>query len=71
MRLRIYSKEFDKVPPCGNETVNVSFDVNKNVPMLLFVFVEHFDMVDAVEYDEFDLLVLDDVLDYDVVCLAN
>lgn len=45
--------------------------MNINVPVLLFVFVEHFDMVYTVEYDEFDLLVLDDVLDDDVVCLAD
>lgn len=45
--------------------------MNINVPVLLFVFVEHFDMVYTVEYVEFDLLVLDDVLDDDVVGLAD
>lgn len=71
MRLRVYGIEFDKVPTSSYETVDVSFYVNIDVPVLLFVFVEHFDMVYTVEYDEFDLLVLDDVLDYDVVGLAD
>lgn len=71
MRLRVYGIKFDKVPTCGNETIYVSFYINRNIPVLLFIFVEHFDMIDAVEHDEFNLLVLDDVLYDDVVCLAD
>lgn len=41
------------------------------VPMLLFIFVEHFDVVDSVEGDDLDLVVLDDVLHHDVVRLCD
>ena len=47
------------------------FYFNKNIPVLLLIFVEHFDVIDAVKDDEFDLLILDDVLYDDVVCFAD
>lgn len=60
-----------KFLPAATRQFMYLFYINRNIPVLLFIFVEHFDMIDAVEHDEFNLLVLNDVLYDDVVCLAD
>lgn len=63
MEISVNGVNFDEVPACSDKTVEE--------PVLLFIFIQHFDMIDAMEHNELDLFVFNYILNDDVVGFAN